>query len=372
MRHLEGMKALSAIKFLLILLAFLAGFSGRVLADYQFSPGLSIQGPGKAKGAVIWNHGLARLGDPNPILPPYLKALEGDGWDVFKLVRLWSGDKEYDSSQALLAEGKKLKDQGYRQVVTAGQSFGGWISFIATADEGNPFDALIATAPAAHGEFGQSSNWQRNAGYLYPLVKGMKPIPALVFFFAKDNYDPGGRGLELRAIFEGKNQPYGLVDQPSGHSGHGAANSAIFARQFGPCLVSFLGALSSLKGPFDCQTVASKTDLSTFSLPAGMAQPPGGTGLPGRWMGALENGRGALLQIDELADGVGKAVYAWSARGDKAGYLQLSGRLDGDVLRLIGTKVIVEFRQTGEDRGDIRWMRPDGSNVLSGQLERSR
>ncbi len=343
-------------------------------ADYVFEPGfdgVAPLGPAKAKGALIWNHGLARLGEPSTVMPAYMAGLKDSGWDVYRLVRKWSGDREYDSSQALIAEARKLKAQGYARVVSAGQSFGGWISFLAARENPPPFDAMIATAPAAHGEFGQSSRWRDNGPMLFSLVRDMQPIPALVFFFAKDNFDPGGRGEELQSIFAKKNQPYGLVDQPSGFSGHGPASGPAFAKAFGACLTGFLDQAPLLQGRYACNAEAVKTSLDAFSLPKDLKPPHAGGGFLGRWLGAMENGREAFLQIDAIENGEVSGVYGWGAlAGDKAGYRKLTGKVEGERLRLANDRIQIELKLSSETQGELRWMRPDGTSVIPGTVER--
>lgn len=365
----------TGLGILLLAVAILTGIAFPARSQYAISPAFdkdSIEGPSRAKGAIIWNHGQIRAGDANPVLPLYLEYLRNDGWDIFKLVRLTGEESEGKSAQALLAQGKKLKASGYKALVSAGQGFGAWISFAAPAEAGQPFDAVLAMAPAAFGEMGKSPDWQKNATQLYPLAQNMRSIPVFVGLFANDNFDPGRRGEALRAIFEGKNQPYVIVDRPPDLSGHVAGNNSAFARKYGPCLVAFLKAAPSLKGRYDCPAQEKREDLSEFSLPDDLSPPPPGGGFLGRWIGMLENKRPIFLQVDKIQKGNVDALYAWGAIGGQPGNLRMTGIVLEGLLLLKGERIKIEATLLDENQLQIRWMRANGRFQISGRLQRSK
>jgi hypothetical protein len=67
-------------------------------------------------------------------------------------------------------------------VALAGQSLGAFISLMA-ADESNKIDAVIATAPAAHGNFSEYyDSWRFNATRLYPLLENIQTAEVVLFF----------------------------------------------------------------------------------------------------------------------------------------------------------------------------------------------
>ena len=71
-------------------------------------------GPRRAKGAVIWVHGLAlHEEDSTAPTPPYVKALEQRGWDTFRLNRMRAADSLDGTSARLAQAAQDLRDQGY-------------------------------------------------------------------------------------------------------------------------------------------------------------------------------------------------------------------------------------------------------------------
>src|SRR5579862_3108456 len=143
----------------------------------------NLLGPARARGAVVWNHG--RSLDSEDYLaptPPYLRALRDGGWDVFRFDRLRDSDTLSASSRRLVAIVTELKHRGYRRIVLAGQSFGAFLALMA-ADEASAVDAVIATAPAAFGDFQEFyDTWRLNAARLYPLLDRLKRARDAVLF----------------------------------------------------------------------------------------------------------------------------------------------------------------------------------------------
>jgi pimeloyl-ACP methyl ester carboxylesterase len=113
----------------------------------------SLVGAKRAQGAVIWSHGrsLEQEASLDPT-PEYIGAFRAAGWDTFRLNRPSITDTLTESTAALAVEAEALKHRGYRRVVLAGQSFGAFISLIATGHR-DAVDTVIGTAPAA--------SWQR-------------------------------------------------------------------------------------------------------------------------------------------------------------------------------------------------------------------
>lgn len=207
------------------------------------NPDTAPLGQEKAKGAVIWSHGRSvDSEDSQAPTPPYVAALRADGWDTFRFNRLRAVDTLPASGDALRAQVHALKQQGYRQVALAGQSFGAFLSLV-VADASDEVDAVIATAPAAYGSFADFyETWRSNAAELYPLLDRVRHARVMLFFFHGDDFDPGGRGERSRAILAAHRLPAVIVDQPPRLTTHWAAASPQFAQAFSGCIVQFLGA----------------------------------------------------------------------------------------------------------------------------------
>jgi hypothetical protein len=92
----------------------------------------SLLGAARAQGAVVWSHGRSLQKECSLApTPDYISAFRAAGWDTFRLNRPSVIDNLPDSAATLAQEAEDLKHRGYRRVVLAGQSFGGFISLIA-------------------------------------------------------------------------------------------------------------------------------------------------------------------------------------------------------------------------------------------------
>lgn len=229
---------------LLIAAALLAAPAARaqtwLAPSYPDRPAL---GPANAKGAVIWSHGRSiDTEDSQAPTPPYMAALRDGGWDTFRFNRMRAGDTLAGSADALIAEVAQLKAKGYRKVALAGQSFGGFLALLA-ADGSDQVDAVIATAPAAYGNFAEFyDSWRSNATRLYPLLADVRHARVMMFYFHGDDFDPGGRGERSREILAGRGLEYVIVDQPRQLTSHWAATTPLFVRRFAGCILGFLDA----------------------------------------------------------------------------------------------------------------------------------
>src|SRR4051812_15424230 len=114
-----------ALALAALVLASSAATAQGLVPGYDDRP---VRGPNAAKGAVIYSAGLVREGDPIETTPYALDDLQSAGWDVFRFLRP-RGEDTLDGSVAALGQTMaKLRGDGYRRLVLAGQSFGGWIS----------------------------------------------------------------------------------------------------------------------------------------------------------------------------------------------------------------------------------------------------
>jgi dienelactone hydrolase len=223
-------------------------------------------GPEQAKGAVIWSHGRSIDSEDSAApTPGYMTALRDVGWDTFRLNRPRMVDTLEASGAALAEEADALKRAHYRRVVLAGQSFGGFISLIA-AGESDAVDAVIATAPAAYGNVESNpGGYGLNAVELYRLLRAVRHARVALFFFAKDIFDPGGRGVAAERILAARHLPHLVIDRPPSFSTHWAAGTSFFAQHFGGCLVAF-AAGDGIADDSDCR--APDTTLQLAGLPA--------------------------------------------------------------------------------------------------------
>ena len=219
-------------------------------------------GPEKAYGAIYFIDGLdpsAPAADDFKPTYPYLQALNSQfGWDVFN-AKYPSSDPDVAQSipRSLPFVAKRiaaLKAQGYKRVVIAGQSWGGWLSINAASitDISKKLDGLLIVAPAAYG----SRIWQGkdNPYYLQNLtdyVRHIKTVrtPTVAVFFDGDAYDPGERGDVTDAFYSRTETPLLLIARPAGFVGHGAGWLPPFSDVFAACINDFLKKPETRKCP---------------------------------------------------------------------------------------------------------------------------
>ena len=148
------------------------------------------------------------------------------------------------ASRTLFRRARELKQKGYQRVVFAGHSVGAWSIMIAAQRPDFTADELVLLAPANWGAAkkpngADNPDFTRNKteylDYLHNITK-----PSVVVLFAKDIFDPGGRGPETEAILSSARVPHLLIDQPQEVWGHGAAWLPAFDYAYGDCIERFL------------------------------------------------------------------------------------------------------------------------------------
>jgi pimeloyl-ACP methyl ester carboxylesterase len=350
-------------------------------ADMVFEPAyaeFAHLGPAAAKGALVYNHGKSSNADPSGHIPAWIGRLRADGWDVFRLRRPVTEDNVYESTKELEARVRDLRAMGYGRVVSAGQSYGGWISLNAAARNPGLLHGVVATAPAAYGS--SASNhvaWQRN-GEIVGIAEDIRATRVMAFFFDGDNFDPGGRAKPIDKALATAGTPHLVIDRPAGHSGHLAADSKDFSRDYAACIAAFLDA-QPIANEFSCDqaqvTTAQARDV--VGLPTDIGPDLSGSITPqwqGIWHGAYDTGREMVFLVTGLRDGQVRAVYGWGAhKGNAKGWEHVAGGsvdpADGS-LRFASDRRVMRFTANPDGTLSVLWTRTDGSNRLTGRMRR--
>ena len=161
------------------------------------------------------------------------------GYDLYRFDRQYIRDWPGDATQLVDAV-KQARAMGYRRVILAGQSAGGWVSMAATF-RGAAVDGVISVSAAHHGEVKNMTDVSRARSEWQQIVKGIKPGPRLVVVnFRDDTYDVGGRMDDAKAAFTASGVDAVIISNPEGFSGHGAARGRPFAQKFGACINAFI------------------------------------------------------------------------------------------------------------------------------------
>ncbi|MFL1463663.1 alpha/beta hydrolase [Roseococcus sp. DSY-14] len=223
-----------------------APVEGRI-GPFRFSPFHARHG-GAARGAVVWGHG---YGGPerdlrDAALPGFLSALNEAGWDILRFDR-HPGDDGLATSLPRLARAlPALREAGYARIVLGGQSRGGWQAMLAAAEQPDLVAAVIATAPAAHGDAGRPNNhgaapddWRRALAAL-----AATPVRLAVAVFEDDPFDPdpAGRARAVALLDEGREAPALAIWPRRPVAGHAGAGDWRFTRDHAACILTLVQA----------------------------------------------------------------------------------------------------------------------------------
>lgn len=212
------------------------------IGPFRASPLHFRYGPARAKGVVVFGHGYTSGSDSSNFPGQgWLSAFNDAGWDILRYDRK-PDDDELDRSLARLVAGVPvLRQAGYRQVILAGQSRGGWQALLAAAEV--PVEGVIAVAPARHGQWRDSGNHLGAAlDDWRSLLRGLPDQgPRIeVVLFDGDDYDPDPdrRRAMVAGRAEKRTAPLVAFHPEAPLKGHGGANDWRFTRDWSLCLVS--------------------------------------------------------------------------------------------------------------------------------------
>ena len=215
--------------------------------NYAFVPDQRYlwHGPAAALGVIVWSHGKqgvdvdARGEQP----PPFLRAFNNAGFDIVRFDRAPRVDVVLRAKGWLEDELPELRRMGYRRVVAAGHSRGGWTS-LQMLDMPGLVDAVIALSPAAHGQ-GAESDLLAQDDDLRAIVADAVPGNGRVAV-AQFAGDPFASDFDSRAALlqrlRTKEAAVLLIDRPPGLRGHFGGIGPAFSDQYAACLLRFVVA----------------------------------------------------------------------------------------------------------------------------------
>lgn len=238
---------------------------------------LPMSGPARAQGVIIWNHGISGT---NPSwrapAPPAFRMLQARGWDVLMLKRhnlaeTMPGGPLTRSVERTLQEVAVQRKLGYRKVVLAGQSFGGYVALEAIDNAPGIF-AAVAFAPGVR----SSSAAARSDPTTIEQILQRARVGRLALLFPKNDalFGPIVRGERAQPILARREFPYLMIDETSEISGHLGGVTGRFALRYGFCLVEFLAAAELPPGRFACPPPEDGwTVVRELLMPGGSIKP---------------------------------------------------------------------------------------------------
>jgi hypothetical protein len=182
------------------------------------------------------------------------------GFDIWRFDRHPNTDDTVRATQWLRNDLRELRRRGYRHIVVAGQSRGGWNALM-VLDEPGLVDVSIAIAAGAHGQRDPTrENALLDTSALRDRLRDMERIFAsahaapnarlAVVNFHDDPFDgePDGR-VALLQRYAARFAGFLLIERPDGLNGHNAGRSSGFNERYGACLLRFATATNP---PSDC------------------------------------------------------------------------------------------------------------------------
>ncbi len=293
--------------------------------------------------------------DPNP--PNYVTFVgEQYDWDIVALDRPLQLDRNQDDPRILnflQTQIRALSDKGYRRIVIAGQSRGGWLALKA-ADQLQGLHAVVATAPGSYDV--DVDGLRREADELMAMLAGAKPATSLaIFLFESDTREAGDppRGYRIGEIARERKLPLLLIDRPAGLSGHFSASQGRFTRRYAECLNDFL--------------TSPKVEFSTQCRPGAYAR---GADIPwprnailwhgtvppnsalrrfvGKWVGDSIDGTYWIFQTADISDPIALMLVGFSPSPLSLGTPSWT----------LGPRVSEMIFSVNEERQQLEWVSP--------------
>lgn len=212
-------------------------------------------GPQQARGVLVFAHGKGEragrgmgMDDARGSQPQsWTRHFNNAGYDVWRFDRHPNSDDTARAAGWLRSDLAELRRRGYRHIIVAGQSRGGWNAMMAL-DQPGLADVVIAIAAAAHGsgaDVRNNSQWEQMSQLEAILTAGQASSQARLAAanFRDDPFDaePERRAALLRQYGQ-RFAGFLLIDRPEGLIGHSAGASIAFNDRYGACLLNFATA----------------------------------------------------------------------------------------------------------------------------------
>jgi pimeloyl-ACP methyl ester carboxylesterase len=309
------------------------------------------------------------------------RLLQARGWDVIMIKH----HNQAESSPGLveraiertLKEAKAHRKAGYRKIVLAGQSFGGYLTLEAL-DEAPDVFAAVALAPGVRA-WGASG--RLDAGVTDLQLQRAK-VERIAVVFPKDDSVFGNmvRGESADRILARRNRPYLLLDETSGLTGHGGGVGGRFVIQFGACLAELLAAREVPGGRFTCpppgnpwpivRDLLSPVPASFPTIARDSAALPAGLGrLAGTWYSLIEESV-VLFGLLPARDGEPLRALYRSSTFSRPGLVYDAEVRDGRVHIVLPAKDRIAVGAE-PDGVFLVWTSSDGRRTLREKLNRA-
>lgn len=309
------------------------------------------KGPEKAKGVLFWSHGVSGTKVQYASAPPdIIKDFARAGWDIVKIQRNNLHERGWIASGLkhvadLVERIKKARDQGYKYVIAAGQSYGGAISLEASARTDLLF-GVLSFAPG-HGSDaceGGVDTVRRIAdnlqAQLAEAIVAVKAPRVVVSVAGKDGCQ--GYNDPSKIIHDSLDRlpsQFMQFDSSMPVQGHSAAYTAQFREWYGACVLAFL---DPVRNPVAKEVRCPSPDPAPnflwptkYKVPSAAAVKLGTA--PDAWLGGWGGAfrsetttsaydREICVAVDKAAADKLTATVAFGAGPDRTGSMTTAGR----------------------------------------------
>lgn len=271
------------------------------------------RGPDLAQGLLLFFHGRSErdvTGWPIPVL--FAEMARIAKWDILRINRLPFFDQEPDDDilQIVADRVTQARQDGYKRVIVAGQSRGGWLALQAATLPG--VDAAIGLAPGTG--IKTRAELERTRALLAERLAHTKGKRIAAFFFEGDWDVSEGRAEAIRRGLQRSGSTFMVVDRPPDLPGHAAMGTGRFVRRYRDCLLQFVEDTTTPGGEVQCSRSTGHAVGSEIGLPASstpLLPPPAMNpvllGYWGRWEG--DDDRGGYLILDAVDGGPGFITF---------------------------------------------------------------
>jgi len=211
-------------------------------------------GPKAAKGVIYYVGGYGKHEDDHRLVPYYLKSLTDNGWDLIaerlpnaNIDDTWEADSYQVPGGVTFVQRrlKEIKALGYKRIVLAGFSWGGWVSLVASQIPDLPADMLLVNALVVFGHKvveGKPNLFFDINMTAYKPVMAQTKLPAVLIFpnDPEDEPDAKLRGAIADVYLTHANLPHRIIAGPPGFTAHYAAWLPFFDFAYGKCIADFL------------------------------------------------------------------------------------------------------------------------------------
>jgi pimeloyl-ACP methyl ester carboxylesterase len=306
-------------------------------------------GPERARGLVLWNHGIAGTMVQHQAPPALaIRLLQARGWDVIKLNRHNLGEDAGSYRRAeerVLEEIRAPRAKGYRKIVLAGQSFGGRVALELGTQTADVF-ATITMAPGMETTVGNSRS-QAPTDHRLRLAKTERV--AVVFPGQDDLFGHPERGKTAGPILAQRGRPYLMLDETAGLRGHGGGTGGNFAFRYGLCLEEFVSAESVPAGRFPCRPSDGR-DVARELLPP----VPRYLKVSTQWYGLLGETivSWALVQTERPTPSI---LYTWATSSSRGGGVYPATANGAEITAVLPNQSVLTVKPIDDRRLDATW-----------------